>query len=220
MDKNLISARTQNAKLATKDELVATSYRPVGDSAKGLGTCPSNCIHLPENGGKCYTKSFLVNNQQRNSLKRNDDLDKLAEKGAKLVRLHTSGDFFSDGELDTAYLDEVIQWCKDHSDILVYTYTHGPKQFIEHGYTYKNNVFPDNLHITASCDTDEEKTFCTFFGFRTARVIDNESQKHEDETFCPYDLAKSRKVSIKTHCAKCTLCFNPKHKKNIAFMKQ
>lgn len=218
---NLISPLTSNAKLG---QGVATNYRPVGDAAKGHGTCPSTCMHLPENGGGCYTKKFLVNNQQRNSWKRNDPLERFLEKKAKLIRLHTSGDFFKAGpnghQLDQEYLDQIIEFSRAHSDVTIYTYTHDIRKLIAAGYTYAAGSFPDNLHIVASCDTMGEKVEALAAGFRVARVIDDMGEKEGDETLCPYDLALFNKEKPTTTCQKCTLCFNPKHKKNIAFLKQ
>ena len=118
MKYNLIAPLTQNAKLGLG---VATSYRPVGDSSKGHGTCPAKCPLLPENGGSCYTKKFLVNRQQINSKLRNDPVSRFGEKGAKFVRLHTSGDFFTDGSLDKDYLNEVISWSRENKDVTIWT---------------------------------------------------------------------------------------------------
>lgn len=218
----LIAPLTQNAKLG---EGVATTYRPVGDAAKGKGTCPSGCVHLPENGGACYTKKFLVNRQQNLSRERNDDLSRLSAKGAKLVRLHTSGDFFKSAEggyvLDTEYLDAVVEWCRQNPDVTVWTYTHDVSALIDHGYTYAVGAFPDNLHIVASSDTLAVRDLAKAHGFRTARVIDAEDAKVEGETFCPYDLHLHRGVkSPDVTCAGCTLCFNKKHANDIAFLKQ
>lgn len=217
----LCSPKTQNAKLGAG---VATTYRPVGDAAKGNGTCPSNCMHLPENGGKCYTRKFLVNIQQRNSRQRSDDLEVLVSRGAKLVRLQTSGDIFKqDGDgyaLDAEYLDAVIAFCKRHPDVTVWTYTHDVRELVAKGYTYAAGSFPENLHIVASCDTLIERTIAKDNGFRTSRVIADEADKLDGETFCPYDLNLHRGGKPNTTCAKCTLCFNPKHKRDIAFMIQ
>ncbi len=221
MNSTLIAPLTQNAKLGAG---VATTYRPVGDAAKGNGTCPGTCPHLPENGGGCYTRKFLVNRQQKLARDRNDDLDRLLLKGAKLVRLHTSGDFFMPDDngghkLDAEYLQEVIDWCRDHSDITVWTYTHDVRKMIEAGFSYSENSFPSNLHIVASVETPIEATIAKSNGFRTAQVIATVEDKPKNSTLCPYDLALSKNVKPTATCANCTLCFNPKHKKGIAFIK-
>ncbi len=221
MQTTLIAPLTQNAKLGTG---VATTYRPVGDAAKGNGTCPGTCPHLPENGGGCYTRKFLVNRQQKLSRERHDDLDRLLLKGAKLVRLHTSGDFFMpDGEgghmLDVEYLETVIAWCRTNSDVTVWTYTHDVRKLIDAGFSYKAKSFPDNLHIVASVETPIEQTIAKDNGFRTAKVIESIQDKASHQTLCPYDLALSKGVKPETSCASCTLCFNKKHEKDIAFIK-
>jgi hypothetical protein len=216
MTTTLIAPITQNAKLGAG---VATTYRPVGNAAKGNGTCPGTCPHLPENGGGCYTRKFLVNRQQKLSRERNDPLDRLKSKGAKLVRLHTSGDFFHASGLDTDYLRDVIAWCEANPDILVWTYTHDVRAFVSAGFTYAANTFPANLHITASVESDEERALAKEHGFRTARVIQEIADKGTGEVLCPYDLALKRGVAPNTTCAKCQLCFNKKHKNDIAFLK-
>jgi uncharacterized protein YciI len=221
MTTTLIAPLTQNNKLG---EGVATSYRPVGDASKGHGTCPASCPYLPEKEGGCYTRKFLVNRQQQLSNKRHDHLDRLKAKGAKLVRLHTSGDFFMpDGRgghaLDVDYLKEVIAWCRTNPDITVWTYTHDVRMLIEAGFSYTSKSFPDNLHIVASVETLIERTIAKAYGYRTAQVIESVQDQPQGTTLCPYDLAISKRAKPKTTCAKCTLCFNPKHTKDIAFIK-
>ena len=221
MRQMLISPKTANAKLGAG---VATTYRPVGDAAQGLGTCPGTCPHLPANGGGCYTRKFLVNRQQNLSRERFDELDRLLLKGSKLVRLHTSGDFFTADDqgghkLDTDYLTEVIDWCKANPEITVWTYTHDVQKLIDAGFSYSENSFPKNLHIVASVESTEERTMAKSHGFRTAQVINTVQDQEKDTTLCPYDLALNNGVKPTTTCANCTLCFNSKHKKDIAFLK-
>jgi len=228
MVKNLIAPITANNKLGTdksKGIIVATSYRPVGDAGRGLGTCPSTCAMLnKETGiaGDCYTKKFLVNNQQRNSNDRNDDLSKFLEKGATFVRLHTSGDFFktcdNGYELDTEYLDSVIDFARNNPTVTFWTYCHDVSKLIDSGYTYSGNSFPKNLHITASCDDIESVNEAKKYGYRTARVITSVSSKMSSETLCPFDKALHENKKPNTTCAKCTLCFNHNHTKDIAFL--
>lgn len=236
MTQLLIAPATQNKKLGKG---VATSYRPVGDAAKGEGTCPSGCKFLPiakgtplpmldnpDREGGCYTQKFLVDQQQNASRSREDHLDRFLLKGASFIRLHTSGDFFMpDGlggyMLDREYLDMHIAWARKHSHVLIWTYTHDVRKLIEAGYSYVNGSFPENLHIVASCDTLADKAYAISHGYRTARVIHSPSEIMPDETFCPYDLFKYQNRKDKeVTCKQCTLCFNPKHLRNIAFLKQ
>ena len=227
----LCAPKSQNAKLGSG--LVATTYRPVGDAATGCGTCPSGCMLIP---GKqtspdepiCYTKGFLVDRQQQASRNRFDSLDRLLTKGIKLVRLHTSGDFFCpDGEggykLDMPYVETVIAWCFANPDVKVWTYTHDVTLFVQAGLTYNNGSFPSNLHLLASVDTLEQRAFAKAHGFKTARVFSDPSDKVDGETFCPYDLNVHKGRKGKNNgvtCAKCTLCFNHNHKKDIGFVAQ
>jgi hypothetical protein len=230
MQYNLIASETSNHKLGSdrkKGIIIATNYRPVGDAARGLGSCPTGCGMLNPETGKaedCYTKKFLVNQQVKKSWARNDDLSKFLEKGANYVRLHTSGDFFKQLDntyvLDKEYLDSVIDFARQNPKVLFWTYTHDVIKLIEAGYSYNNNSFPDNLHITASCDSNDVMDYAIQHGYRTARVIKGYDQKLSNETLCPFDKAKHDGVKPNTNCVKCTLCFNNKHKKNIAFLLQ
>lgn len=220
----LISPSTENKKLGKG---VATSYRPVGDASQGLGTCPATCPHLPANGGKCYTRKYHVNLQQKHSASRNDDIARLQVKGAKLARLHTSGDWFkadpnSPGgyELDFEYIYEVIRFCEENPDFTIWTYTHDVSKLIRHGFTYVNEKpLPSNLHIVASVETPTEQWIAKEYGFRTARVIESKDECDAGRTLCPYDLALANGVKPKATCAECKLCFNSNHKKDIAFIK-
>jgi hypothetical protein len=221
MHSTLITPKTANAKLGVG---VATTYRPVGDAAKGNGTCPGSCPHLPENGGGCYTRKFLVNRQQKLSRERHDDLDRLLLKGSKLVRLHTSGDFFTADDngghqLDVPYLSKIVEWCRNNPDVTVWTYTHDVRKLIDAGFSYKAKAFPSNLHIVASVETPTEQLIAKDNGFRTAKVIMTVEDKASHQTLCPYDLALSKGAKPDVSCASCKLCFNPKHKHDIAFIK-
>jgi hypothetical protein len=230
MQYNLIASQTSNNKLGSDKKngiIIATNYRPVGDAAKGLGTCPTACKMLNSETGKaelCYTKKFLVNNQVNNSWSRNDDLSKFLEKGANYVRLHTSGDFFKQQNdtyvLDTEYLNSVIEFARANPSVTFWTYTHDVKKLIEAGYSYVLGSFPDNLHITASSDSLDIMDYALSHGYRTARVITDYDQKLANETLCPFDKAKHDGVKPKTNCVKCSLCFNKRHTKNIAFLIQ
>jgi hypothetical protein len=174
---------------------------------------------LPQNGGGCYTKSFLVNRQQKLSQERNDGLERLLVKGAKLVRLHTSGDFFDERGLDVDYLRDVIDMCEKNPDVTTWTYTHDVKAFVDSGFSYAAGSFPANLHIVASVESHEEREFAKMHGYRTARVIDEMHEKADGEVFCPFDLAVKRGVKPKAKCSKCQLCFKASHQNDIAFLK-
>jgi hypothetical protein len=218
MLKTYATAMTGNSKLGFG---VATTYRPVGNAGTSEGTCAGSCAML-NNGCYAQTNPFVA--KWHNTAKStNHDLDVLLQEGAKLVRLHTAGDFFkSNGnggwELDLDYVMAVIQFCKDNPKITVWTYTHDFKEFIKHNLTYAKNAFPSNFYLLASVDTLVDKYIATSHGFKTARVIMTETDKDPSETFCPYDLQSSRGIKPTVKCSTCKLCFNDKHKKDIAFI--
>lgn len=215
---NLSAACSTNAKLGKRK--VATNYRPVGDSAKNEGTCPSGCAML--NNG-CYAETSFTGMHQKNANTRYDDLSKLISKGMKYVRLHTSGDFFtSDGQggyiLDLVYWRAVLQFANENPDVTIWTYCHDVTKIVEFGFSYKDGNIPANLHIVASIDKREQHQFANDYGFRTARVIKDTTDRVKGETLCPYDyqIFKHKKRSIT--CVECKLCFNPEHKHDIAFL--
>ena len=227
MQTTLINPASQNRKLG---DGVAVTYRPVGDSANGTGTCPSNCPLLPEKSGACYTTSFLVNRIQRMSRERDDPISKLDKNKTGFVRFNVSGDIFRQTDigfdLDREHLDEIIDWCVRNPKTTAWLYTHNIGLLIAHSYTYVNESFPPNLHIIASVESLDEREYAKSFGFRTSRVIQTEDAKIKGEAFCPYDLHLSRQGSRRKGdppritCATCKLCFSEKHKKDIVFMQQ
>lgn len=219
---------SQNNKLGCG---VATTYRPVGEAGSGNGTCPDTCQLLAE--GKCYTFKGKTAIWQRKSKECFDDVNRLSEKQAEYVRVHTSGDFFKYSVthththkrsycVDTQYVSDLMRWCSDNPKKKVWTYCHDIMAFVEDtGLSYKENNIPKNFWIVASCDTQEQKEFALFHGFKTARVIKTMGEVTHDELFCPYDKALHHGLkgsTISVRCTNCQLCF--KDGKNIAFLKQ
>jgi hypothetical protein len=222
---NLIAPITANVKLGKK---VATNYRPVGNSAMGLGTCPSGCKLLNTTTGlaeQCYTKKFHTNLQQNNSRQRSDSMDRFLLKGAELIRLHTTGDFFKPNadavkgySLDLDYWADVLQFAIDNPHVTIYTYTHDIQELVDNGIHGDN--LPANFKIVASCDNLVQIAIARQNGFKTARVIESPDDIEAGEVFCPYDKATFNGVSHSQHgvtCQKCKLCFTGKH--NIAFLR-
>lgn len=211
----MITPLTSNVKLGDN---MATSYRSVGDAGTGLGTCPSTCPLL--NNG-CYTRKYHTAIQQNRSRTRYDAFERFLEKGAKIVRLHTTGDFFKTIEggyaLDTDYLNDFLEFAQLNLDVTFYTYTHDISKFLELGYTADS--MPRNFYLLASVESAEEAFLARAAGFKTARVITTLEQKADNEVFCPYDYYKHKKIAKNVTCSTCRLCFNSKNSKNIAFMK-
>lgn len=198
----------QNAKLGLG---VGTTYRPVGL------TCPSDCPLL---GNGCYAQRGHVAIQQAASARDNHDLSRLA--GNALVRHLVSGDWLKtlkDGRkiLDRVLVRSVIELHKKCPWLTGWGYTHAADRFQRAGIT--PDTLPSNLHILASCDSAEQKAEHNANGWRTARVIDELSDRQPDEFVCPVDAQKRAGIPLvnRTSCARCKACFATN--KNIAFLK-
>lgn len=172
----------------------------------------------------CYAQTSFTGMHQRNANKRFDPLERLLEKGAKFVRLHTSGDFFiPDGDggymLDLVYWTAILQFARANPDVTIWTYCHDISKIVEFGFSYKAGNIPENLHIVASIDSRDDHAVANENGFRTARVISTVEDRVKGETLCPYDYQIFKKQKRTTNCVDCKLCFNPKHVHDIAFLK-
>lgn len=192
---------------------MANVYRTVGV------TCPSSCPLL-EKG--CYAKrwpiSLHANRAQEQTLDFKDFLKRVRkETPSKVVRLNVSGDVFSGNKVDTEFLNELIDGAKKNTDIIIYGYTHGFKQLHEAGFT--PDVFPNNLILLASVDSEEEAQEAKKLGWKYARVEKDYSKKaSEGEVLCPIDAAKVKGKEPKTTCSTCKLCFDKRYKNiNIVF---
>jgi hypothetical protein len=197
-----------NAKLGPG---VGTTYRPVGI------TCPNTCPLL--NAG-CYAKRGRVAIQQAASKHDNHDLMKLAAN--RLVRHLVSGDWLKplkNGRkiLDRALVNAVIELHRKCPWLIGWGYTHAAEVFQRAGIT--PNTLPSNFHLLASCDDAQQKATHNANGWRTARVIDEVSDKQPDEFLCPVDAQKRKGVPTekRTNCARCQACFATD--RNIAFLK-
>ena len=204
----------------------ATTYRPVGDSAKGEGTCPSGCPHL---GKACYTRKGKTNLWQARSASKFDSMDKLTSKGAQFIRFLTSGDWFKTDptapkgySTDLEHAEDAIRVCRQNPRVTGWSYCHDIKQFVaDTGYSYNARNLPANFHLLASCEDLDVKAWAIAYGFKTARVIKTMADKTKDEVFCPYDKAKhlgKKQAEIKIRCVNCRLCWEGPH--NIAFLEQ
>lgn len=207
---------------------VATTYRGVGDAAQDNGTCPSNCTLLQT--GDCYTRKGRTNLWQARARKRHDNVQDLLSKGATLVRLHTTGDFFKQDPsaprgytLDWEYFRDIRDLALANPRVEIYTYCHDLRTLLW-GWAQHELLadLPRNFTIVASVDNLEDRAWAKKHFFRTARVIDRMEDIAEGEVFCPYDKAlhhgKTSK-EIKVRCNTCRLCFD-NGKQDIAFLKQ
>ena len=223
-----VIANTGNRKLGAG---CAATYRPVGDAATGAGTCPSTCQFLPRHAdyparrGGCYAASGNVACWSRQSADRADHLDAALSSGARFVRLHVSGDFFTRDAatgravLDVAYVEHIIKWARAHPAITLWGYTHDAQAWIDAGISPAS--CPANLHILASCDTDAQEDRARENGWKTARVFNASDTATIDTrryTLCPHDRDKLRRRAAPRVCSSCRLCFTPAHDRGIAFL--
>jgi hypothetical protein len=146
----------------------------------------------------------------------------MALAGNTLVRHLVSGDWLTqrkDGRkvLDRKLIKSVIALHEKASWLTGWGYTHAAKEWTKAKISPSN--LPSNLHILASCETAEQKAEHNADGWRTARVIQEASEKLPDEVLCPFDAQKRKGVPSekRTNCARCKLCFASN--KNIAFWK-
>lgn len=206
----------------------ATTYRPVGDSAEDEGTCPSCCPHLKS--GECYTFKGKANLWQRRSAMKADKMAALVSKGAMFIRFLTTGDWFKRNpdapkgySVDLEHADDAVTVCRDNPKVDAWSYCHDIMQWVaDTGLFPKAGNMPKNFHLLASCEDLEMKAFAIAHGFKTARVIDTEADRAEDEIFCPYDRALHHGktgAQIKVKCVNCQLCWKAPEGKNIAFLK-
>lgn len=203
-----VTPNGHNAKLGLG---VGTTYRPVGI------TCPNDCPLL--NNG-CYAQRGNVAIQQSRSKSDNHDLMRLGRN--TLVRHLVSGDWLrtlKDGRkiLDKAFIRAVIALHIKCPWLIGWGYTHAATKWQKAGISPKD--LPSNLHILASCDTVSQKAEHNAAGWRTARVIQELSDRTKDEFVCPVDAQKRAGIPqvSRTTCAACKACFATD--RNIAFLK-
>jgi len=204
----IVVANGKNAKLGPG---VGTTYRQVGP------TCPSNCPLL--NGG-CYAQRGHVAIHAARADDDHASLMRLA--GNTLCRHLISGDWLKtlkSGKktLDKAFVQAVIKLHRLCPWLTGWGYTHAATEWNKAGIGPKD--LPSNLHILASCDSAEEKAAHNANGWRTARVINEATERQADEFLCPVDAQKHKGVPAekRTNCARCRACFATD--KNIAFIK-
>lgn len=204
----IVVANGKNAKLGPG---VGTTYRQVGP------TCPSNCPLL--NGG-CYAQRGYVAIHAARADDDHSSLMRLA--GNTLCRHLVSGDWLKtlkSGKktLDKAFVQAVIKLHRLCPWLTGWGYTHAATEWNKAGIGPKD--LPSNLHILASCDSAEEKAAHNANGWRTARVINEATERQADEFLCPVDAQKHKGVPAEkqTNCARCRACFATD--KNIAFIK-
>lgn len=198
----------------SKTGFVGATYRKVGE------TCPSTCSHLVSKG--CYALTSFTGLHQREATR--DPFDgmtyfnfiqtlavspkKLAKIGST-VRLHVSGDFFYNDEIDTQYVNGVKLAHETFPGVLGYTYTH---RFTDFG-TYE---FPDNLVVNASCDTVEDIHAAQAAGWPTVTTTNaTDTRKRWEQDGITFLACPAQTAGLT--CAQCRLCMKKDRKFTIAF---
>lgn len=191
-----------------KDTAFYATYRAVGYS------CPESCVLL--NNG-CYAQGGNVAIHQKGRVS-DSDADIYRREVARIpsgsiVRLHVSGDVMlpagPDGstEVDTEYLQAIVDVAHERPDVTFYGYTHGWQYINRDAYDW-----PSNLTLNASVDRPEDMSAAVDAGWPITTVIpsDTKWRRDGDTVVCP---AQTSGLS----CAECMLCARPDRRLRVAF---
>ena len=195
-----------------KTGFVGATYRKVGE------TCPSTCAMLTANS--CYALTAFVGITQRRSVR--DAMDGMAyydfiagltekdlAKIGNTVRLHVSGDFFYNDEIDTPYVQGVKLTHRTFPNVLGYTYTHRYSDFGVYD-------FPENLVVNASCDSVEDIHAAQALGWPTVTTTSaTDTRKRWEQDGVTFLTCPAQTAGLT--CAQCRLCMKKDRKFTIAF---
>jgi len=197
-----------------KTGFVGATYRKVGE------TCPITCAMLISKA--CYALTSFTGMHQRDAVR--DAFDGMAyydfikglasspKKLAKIgstVRLHVSGDFFYNDQIDEPYVKGVKMAHADFPQVLGYTYTHRYGDFGAY-------PFGGNLVVNASCDTLEDVKRAQALGWPTVTTTNADDTRKRwqqdgvDFVTCPAQTANLT-------CAQCRLCMKSERKFTVVF---
>lgn len=177
-----------NAKLGKS---IHTFSLPAGWSCPGANECKSKVVIVDgkrkvEDGPDCkfrcfaassevvYTKTYEARQHNFEALKglTGYEMTRLIQdslpKRAKYVRLHVSGDFFSQ-----AYFDAWIEVARCHPNILFYAYTKSLNYWVARFSLI--NLIPANFVLTASVGGRYDSLISTY-NLRSARVVFSEEE--------------------------------------------
>jgi hypothetical protein len=203
----LIALKSANAKLG---DVVAT-YRPVGE------TCPQSCSLL--NNG-CYAQRSFTALQSKRSKDRDDVIETILKGKRRIIRWNVSGDAFRDDKLDVEFVQQVVDFHKEHQEFKGWMYTHRIQDWDKAGFV--SSSIPENLQVIASVDTEQDIQYCIKNGWKYATVTQEYDKKLVNgEVWCPIDKQKHNGKSwddVSLTCQSCELCWHKDHKaKNIVF---
>lgn len=200
---------SRNVKLSIIDEFgilkepyVFTTYRKVGD------TCPLTCSMHPDHeddrlyGHLCYARGGNTGIHQRRAIPDPNDGQQVrnwiqTRPPDCKIRLHVSGDFYLNNQLDLLYFYDVALGFANRPDITGWVYTHGGMADL----IWMRDNSPDNLSIQWSLEDLETAQQCQDVGMRglTCIVPKDFDRKVKGLVMCPEQ----------THgipCVKCGLC--------------
>lgn len=181
-----------NAKLDKNKTPIVTFSLPAGWTCPGAKDCKSRAM-VGDNGkryikdGKdtefrCFAASQeVLYTNTYNARKHNLDILRAAKtkakmaklisdslpKNAKIVRIHVSGDFFSQN-----YFDAWVSVAKDNPSVIFYAYTKSLPYVIK-----RRDSIPPNFRLTASYGGRYD-SLVKDSGIRSARVVYTESEAH------------------------------------------
>lgn len=200
---------SENAKVG----LMSATYRSVGE------TCSDLCALLHTN--TCYALFGNVALHQRKSS--HDVFDGMRHynfvkdlPAGRLLRLHVSGDFFYQNEVDRDYLKAVVQSGHDFPEVKQYTYTHDIVKF-DQALKDEGLTLPKSLTVNASCDTWEQVKAYQELGYPTVITLPHtESRKSFKQDGMQVTVCPSQLQDIT--CAQCGLCMLQNRKTTIGFL--
>jgi len=139
------------------------------------------------NAYKCYSASAErfpgVRTSRWNNLEQSkDSLPKLPKK-CESVRIHASGDFYSQ-----EYFDKWIDYCNENKDIEFWAYTKSLNYWVR-----RLNEIPNNLVLTASWGGKHDKLI-TEHNLKSAMVISE--MKYDKPIDYNDDVARTKDVSF------------------------
>ena len=139
------------------------------------------------NAYKCYSASAErfpgVRNSRWNNLEQSKDGLPPLPKKCKSVRIHASGDFYSQ-----AYFDKWIDYCNENKDVEFWAYTKSINYWVR-----RLNDIPENLVLTASWGGKQDNLI-TEHNLKSAMVISK--MKYDKPIDYNDDVARQKDVSF------------------------
>jgi hypothetical protein len=188
-----------NSKLS---KVIAIFDLPAIKTCVNCELCKNTCYAMKAQRMYKHTKAFRDNNYNE-SLKEsfvdkiNMELMQLRKKGIKYIRIHSSGDFYSN-----EYLNKWIKIAELNRDLIFYSYTKA--------YKTKQLFLPDNLIIHQSYFEIDNKPYINYDNIENIIILKDKI----DGYICPDTLGHEG-----IHCGITCLWCMTKQTKQILFVK-